>query len=324
MPKSKAGAYVVTIGALAFAAASAAAQSYPSKPVRILTGFPPGGPTEIIGRVLADHMTQAMGQTFYVEGKPGAAGNVAGEVLANSAPDGHTLSISGMAFLTTNKLMYSSMTFDPEKFEPISILVRVPVVLEISTKLPVSTYPDFVAYAKSGAHRLNHGSPGIGTLPHLAAELFKMRIGFKSEHVPYRGTGPFSQAMMQRELEWSFDVPQTAGTLARGNAVKVLAVTTAQRLDVLPDVPTLTELGMSDAVWVTWFGLIAPTGTPKDIIDRVSVEVGRSFARPESIARLAGAGLPPWTTTPEEMKQVIARERERWSAVVKANNLKAE
>ena len=319
------GCAAVAAFVLTFASANVCAQSYPTKPVRILIGYPPGGPTEVIGRVLADHLTQAMGQSFYVEGKPGAAGGLAGEVLVNSAPDGYTLNIVGLGVIATNHVLYDKMSYDSLRdFAPITLLVRLPVILEVSSKIPPASYRDFIAYAKAQDGKLNHGSPGIGTLPHLAAELLKMREGFMSEHVPYRGTGPFAQGMMQGELQWSFDVPNTAITLTRSGAVRVLAVAAKTRHPSFPDVATLGELGVADAEWDTWFGLAAPRATPKDIIDKLHAEIERGWKRPEVAQRLRNAGLEPSTTNPEETAKIFAASRERWSAVVKANNIKAE
>jgi tripartite-type tricarboxylate transporter receptor subunit TctC len=307
------------------AATNGWSQSYPSKPVRILTGFPPGGPTELIGRVVADHLTKAMGQPFYIEGKPGAAGNVAGEILASSPPDGHTLYLAGMGVMAVNHALYPDMKFDTMRdFAPVTVLVTVPLVLEVSTKLPVATYAEFVAYARQHGARMNYGSPGIGTLPHLAGELMKSKLGFQSTHVAYRGRGPVVQAIGQHELQWALDEPHTAGTLVKNGAVRVLAVAAKQRSEHFPDVPTLAEAGLTDSDWTPWFGLVAPRRTPKEIVDRLSAEVGRGFGLPENIQRLRNAGYQPATTTPEGMTEMILRERARWPEVVRANQIKVE
>jgi tripartite-type tricarboxylate transporter receptor subunit TctC len=305
-------------------AASVHAQTYPSKPVKILTGYPPGGPTDVIGRVLADHMTAAMGQPFYVEGKPGAAGNVAGAILANSPPDGYTLYIVGLGIMAVNYDLYSNMTYDPAKaFAPITLLVNLPIVLEVNAKLNITTYKDFIAYAKSGV-KLNHGSPGIGTLPHLAAELFKSKIGFESAHVPYRGSGSFATGMMQGEVQWAFDVTNTALTLYQNKFVNLLAVTSNGRYPSFPDTPSVVEVGIPDFVSTTWFGLVAPAATPKAIIDRLHAEIARGWAMPEVAQRLKNAGLDPATTTPEETAKIFTADRARWGAVVRANHITAE
>ncbi len=311
--------------ALAFAfAAPAAAQSYPNKPVKILTGYPPGGPTGLIGQVLADHLSKALGQPFYVEGKPGLAGNIAGAILASSPPDGYTLYIVGLGLVAVNADLYKNMTYDPAKaFAPITLLVNLPIVLEVSSKIGVNTYQDFLKYVKSGV-KLNHGSPGIGTLPHLAAELFKSKIGFQSDHVAYRGTGPFANAMMTGEVQWSFDVTNTALTLHQNGFVKLLAITSPQRYPNFPDVPTMAELGQPDMTSTTWFGLVAPAATPKEIITKLHDEIVRGWNMPEVAKRLSNAGLDPTTTTPEETAKIFAADRAKWGAVVRANHITAE
>ena len=311
---------------VALAASGALAQAYPSKPVRVLTGYPPGGPTEVIGRVLCDYLSRTMGQPFVLEGKPGAAGNLAGELMVNAPHDGYTLNIAGLGILAVNKVLYGDkMPYDPATaFVPITTLVRLPVILEVSTKVPAATYKDFIAYAKANSGKLNHGSPGVGTLPHLAAALFAQRAGFKSEHVPYRGTGPFSQGMMQGELQWAFDVAQTAMSMAKNGQVRVLAVTSKQRYAAFPDAPTLDELGMKDAEWTTYFGLIGPSGMPKDIIRKLHDEIVKGWKDPEVTQRLKNAGLDPATNSPEEFAKIIERDRTIWSAVVRENNIKAD
>ena len=324
---SFAGALAALAALLGLAAPSEAvaqASAYPNKPVRILTGYPPGGPTDIIGRVLGDHLGKALSQPFYVEGKPGLAGNVAGGILATSPPDGYTLYIVGLGLIAVNADLYKNMGYDPATaFAPITLLVDLPIVLEVNAKLPVNSYDEFVKYAKSGV-ALNHGSPGIGTLPHLAAELFKSKIGFQSTHIAYRGTGPFSNAMMQGEVQWSFDVPNTAITLSKNGFVKLLAVTSAQPYPPFPGVPTMAQLGQSDMTATTWFGLVAPAGTPKEIIGKLHDEIARGWKIPEVAARLSNAGLDPMTTTPEETAKIFAADRAKWGAVVRANHITAE
>jgi tripartite-type tricarboxylate transporter receptor subunit TctC len=322
-PSSLAAALALAL-TVAGGAAPALAESYPSKPVRILTGYPPGGASDVIGRVLTDHLTTALGQPFYLEGKPGAAGNVAGEILANAVPDGHTLYIAGLGNVAVNRELYGNLTYDPAKaYAPISLLVRFPSILEISAKLPVATYPEFVAYAKA-APKLNHGSPGIGTLPHLAAELLKTKLGFRSEHVAYRGSGPFANAMMQGEIEWAFDVPNTALTLSQNGFAKLLAVAWPTRYEAFPSLPTMIELGVPGFDATTWFALVAPAATPRPIIERLSAEVARGFSLPEPAARLRNSGLDPFTSTPEQTAAIFEATRATWSAVVRANHIKAE
>jgi len=302
----------------------AAADGYPARPVRVLTGFAPGGATDVIGRVLTDTLTDRLGQSFYLDGKPGAAGNLAGELLANAPPDGYTLYLVGMGVAVINHALYGNLSYDPATaFAPVTLLVRLPLILEVKAAMPVADYRGFVALARGGA-RLNHGSPGIGTLPHLAAALFAAKIGFESAHVPYRGTGPFTAAMMQAEIDWAFDVPSATLTLLSGGAIKPLAVTAAARYAAFPTVPTFVELDLPDFVIDSWFALVAPAGTPHAIVELLSREVAQGFARPEAATRLRALGFEPATSSPEETAAIFAADRARWGAVVEANHIKAE
>ncbi|MGE0747140.1 MAG: Bug family tripartite tricarboxylate transporter substrate binding protein [Rhodospirillales bacterium] len=311
--------------AAALAPAAAAAQDYPNKPVKILIGFAPGGPTDLIGRIISDHMSKALGQPFVVEAKPGASGIVSGQATIAAPADGYTLNLTAPTMLVAAPAMYTNMAFDPAKvFVPITPLVKSTVVLEVGASLPPKTYQEFIPWAKANTGKLNHGSPGVGTTPHLAAQLFLGRIGFESQHIPYRGTGPHMQGMMQKEIQWSFNSPSGSVGLLRGGHVRLLAVAEDKRWPEFPDVPTLGELGMKDAVWHSWFGLIAATGTPKPIIDRLAAESAKAWEDPENVKRVRAIGFVPWTTSPEEMGKFVAAERERWTAVIKANNIKAE
>lgn len=303
----------------------AAAQSYPTKPVRVLNGFPAGGGVDVVGRVVNEHLSKALGQPFVLESKPGAAGNIAGDALMQAPADGYTLYLVAPAVTVVNHAMYKSMTFDPAKdFAPITLVARLPFLVEVSTKHPFTTFKDFIQFAKTTTTPLNHGSPGIGSAPHLAAELLKMRLGFKSEHVPYRGTAPFGQGMMQKELDWSFDVPSSALSLSQGGFVRLVAITSEKPEPRFAGVPTLGSLGVEDAVWVSWFALVAKTGTPKPIIDLISREVANAYKNPEIAGRLSALGMEPVATTPEETAKIFDADRKRWGAVVRANDIKVE
>jgi tripartite-type tricarboxylate transporter receptor subunit TctC len=319
-----------TVAAAALAAAfvwtmTAMAQGYPAKPVRVLNGFPPGGATDVVGRVITDHLSQSLGKPFVFEPKPGAAGNIAGEALVAAPADGYTLYLVAPAVVAVNHAMYKSMSFDPATaFAPISLVARLPVLLEVHSKHSIKTFAEFIAFAKSTTSPLNYGSPGIGSLPHLAGALLRAHYGFKSEHVPYRGTGPFAQAMMQKELDWSFDVPTTAQQLAQGGHVQLIAISGPRRDERFPNVPTLAESGFADGTWTTWFGMVAKTGTPKAIIDLLSAEIAKAWRNPDLAARLTAAGLEPAATTPEETAHIFALDRARWSRIVRDNNITVE
>ncbi|MBM3486425.1 MAG: tripartite tricarboxylate transporter substrate binding protein [Alphaproteobacteria bacterium] len=313
------------LAAVLAGAASAVADTWPSKPVRVLIGFAPGGPTDVIGRLMSEHLGKALGQPFVVEPRPGASGVVAGQILAAAPPDGHTLYVISSAIVATAKVLYADMTYDPATaFQPVTVLVRGPLILEVAATVPATTVAEFVAWAKANPGKLNHGSPGVGTQSHLIAELFRARLGFDSTHIPYRGVGAFAQGMMQREVHWAFDSANTALQLADGGHVRFLAVTTAARWPARPEVPTLAETGQADATLPSWFGLVVPAGTARMIVDRLHQEIVRAWALPENIARIRSLGFEPASPTPEETAAFIARERERWTAVIRANNIKPE
>jgi len=305
--------------------ATATAQEWPTKPVRVLIGFAPGGPTDVTGRVMSDHLSRTLGQPFVVESRPGASGVIAGQILASAPPDGHTIYVISFAIVATAKAMYADMSYDPATaFAPVTLLVRGPLILSVSSALPVTNYAEFVTWAKANSGKINHGSPGIATQPHLMCEMFAALIGVHSAHIPYRGAGPFTQGMMQREVQWAFDSPNTALQLANGGHVRFLAVSTKERWAARPEVPTLAELGVQGAIAPSWFGLVAPAGTPKPIIDKLYQEVSKGWAINENANRLRALGFEPATTTPEETAKHFADERERWTAVVRKNNIKAE
>ena len=305
-------------------AGGAVADTYPARTVRVLTGYPPGGAADVIGRVLVDALTASLGQPFYLEGKPGAAGNLAGDILANAPPDGYTLYLAGFGVVTINHALYGNMSYDPATaFAPITLLARLPLVLEVSAKLPVTSYQDFVAYVAKHP-RLNYGSPGIGTPAHLTATRLAAKLGIQGAHVPYRGSGFLTPAMMKGEVDWGFDVPNAALTLLSANAIKALAVTSRTRSPIFPDVPSIAELGQADLVVEPWFALVAPARTPRAIVERIAGAVGETFGAPEAAARLRPLGYEPSPTSPDETAAIFAADRARWSAVVVEHHIKAE
>ena len=310
---------------LVLAPAASHADIWPSKPVKLVIGYPAGGGIDVTGRIAAEHLSKVFGQPFVIDSRPGASGNLAGDIVANLPADGYTLNLVGMSIMTVNTLLYQNLRFDPAKdFVPITLLVRLPVVLEVHKSVPVNTYAEFIDYVKKAGGKLNHGSPGLGTLPHLAAELFKQRIGFESLHVAYRGSPPFAQGMRQGELQWAFDVANFALQLSSDSTVKLLAVSSPQRYAAFPHVPTFTELGVKDTEWSVWFGLVARTGTPKDVVDKISAEIIKAWQIPENIERIRGAGFEPAATTPEETARIMDTDRALWSKVVRDHNIKAD
>jgi tripartite-type tricarboxylate transporter receptor subunit TctC len=279
----------------------------------------------VIGRIVGDVLSRAMGQSFVVEAKPGAAGNIAGEYVASQPPDGYTLYLAAWSALIVNKVLYKDLPYDPDSaLAPISIVANNQLPLTVTTQLPAATFAAFVAYAKANPGKLNHGSPGIGSQPHLADELLKQRLGFQSEHVPYRGSAPFSQALARGEVQWGFDAANTALAGLKGGTIRILAITGMQRDSMLPDTPTLEELGVPDSNWAGYFSLVGPAALPKDIVATLYGELARGLKDPEVVQRLRNLGLHALAMPPEESARVFARDRAIWAKIVRDNNIKAE
>lgn len=317
-------------GALAILAASAAfdhasAQTWPSKPIRLVIGFASGGPTDTLARTVADSLTAVLPQPTVVENKPGAAGNLAAETAAKAPPDGHTLFLGAMGPFSVNAVLFDKLPYDPEKdWLPITVVARTPFMLGINPDMPVKTLAEFIAYAKANRGKLNHSSPGVGTTPQLAAELFRMSAGFDSTNTQYRSSPLMLNAVIQGEVQWTVDVPLTSLPQYQAGKIRVLATTAPQRLPAAPDVPTFAELGFPEVTATGWFAVAAPAGTPAAIVDRLNMEITRGLATEATKARLAALGFEPAPMTPAETARFFADEGLRWAKVIRANNIKAE
>jgi tripartite-type tricarboxylate transporter receptor subunit TctC len=301
---------------------ASSARTFPSRLVRIYNGFAAGGPTDIVSRICGGHLSKLTGQTFISETKTGANGFIAGREVVNAPPDGHTLLLSPqgpvvMAYAMNPKLAYNPAT----ALTPVTMVVRFPQIMEVSTRLPVRTYDEFVKYARENSGKLRHGSPGIGGAMHLASELLQERIGFKSQHIPYRGTAPYTIGMIQNEIDWGIDVPAGATPLMERGVVRLLAVTTEQRSPIYPDVPSLTELGLNDAAWPNFFALFVVKGTPQDIVDQLAEDFASVWKVPENVARLKPLGLEVWSLPPKETASFLDKDRARWTALIEKLNL---
>jgi tripartite-type tricarboxylate transporter receptor subunit TctC len=307
------------------ATGDAAAQSWPSKPIRVVVGFAPGGPTDTLARTVADYLTQVLPQPAVVENKPGAASNLAAETVAKAAPDGYTLLVGGMGPYSINVALYSTLPYDPDRdFAPITVVGRGPTALAISPTLGIDSVKEFIAYAKKNLGKINHSSPGVGTQPHLLCELFRMKAGFESTHAPYRSGPAALNAVVQGEVQWAFDALLTTLPAHQNGKVRVIAISSSERWPAQPDIPTMAELGFPEATTYAWFALAAPSGTPKPIIDRLNAEVTRGLRSEAIKTRLASLGLEPAPMTPAETSAWIARERALWTPIIKANNIRAE
>ena len=299
------------------------AADYPTKPVRWIVPYPPAGTTDVLARIVAQWLTEKMGQPFVVENKPGAGNNIGVEAVVNAPPDGYTMLLVNPAN-GINATLYKNLSFNfIRDIAPVAGIVRTPNVMEVTTSLPVKTVPEFIAYCKANPGKINMASSGSGTSVHLSGELFKSMTGCQMLHVPYKGAGPALTDLMGGQVDVIFDnLPSSIGHI-KGGKIRALAVTSAERDPSLPDVPTVAET-VPGYEATAWFGIGMPKGTPKDIIEKVNAEVNRALADTKMRARLAELGGKPIAGTPEDFGKVIAAETAKWEKVVISSGAKVE
>jgi tripartite-type tricarboxylate transporter receptor subunit TctC len=322
----------VVAGALAalLAATAAAQTTWPSKPVRIVVPFAPAGTTDILARALAPELTRAFGQTFVIENKPGAGGNIGAEQVAKSAPDGYTLLMGTVGTHAINASLYPKLPFDPVKdFAPITLVAGVPNVLVMNPAKAeaagINSVADLVRYAKANPGKLNMASSGNGTSIHLAGELFKSMTGTFMVHFPYRGSGPALLDLLGGNMDLMFDNLPSSMAQIKAGKLKALAVTSAQRSAAVADLPTVAEAGPLPGFEASsWFGLLAPAGTPPDVIARIHQETAKALASPALKERLLSQGAIPSGIDPAAFAQLIAAETAKWAKVVKASGAKVD
>jgi tripartite-type tricarboxylate transporter receptor subunit TctC len=317
--------YALVALGIAGLSASAAAEPYPTKPVSLVVGFATGGPSDIIARIMASHLGEAFKQPFVVENKPGAASNIAADLVAKAKPDGYTLLLGNVGSLCVNDALYSSLPYHPERdFTIVAMTAQTPLVLAIEPKLPAANLKEFIDYAKASRGQINYASPGVGIPPHFAAEMFRGKVGFQSTNVQYRSGGMMIDALMKGEVQWAFDVPATVSPQHHAGKVRALAVAADKRWPTMPDVPTMGELGFSDFEILGWFAIAGPAGLPRPIVEQLNAEVRRGLASEDIRQKLANIGFAPQPTTAAEAEKFIAAERKRWLAVAKEHNIRVE
>jgi tripartite-type tricarboxylate transporter receptor subunit TctC len=315
----------ILVLALLFAVAfPAAAQTYPSRPIRLIVGFPPGGGVDINARILAPKLAEYLGQPVVVENKPGASTNIANDFVAKSAPDGHTLLINTSA-IAINMSLFRNLPFDTLRdFAPVSIISESPNVLVVNAKLEAQSAADLVALARKSPGKLNYSSAGVGTTQHLAAELFKLRTGTFIVHIPYKGSAPSLTALIAGEVDLSFaNVPAIQGHVKAGR-LRALATAAAQRDPQLAEVPTMKEAGVDGVEVSVWYGVLAPAATPRDIVQMLADSIVRATRDPELRKRLLDQGAAPVGNTPEEFSKLLREEVARWAEVVKVSGASAD
>ena len=313
----------VAVAAIAAAAAllpqPASAQPYPSRPVTLVVGFPPGGGVDIVARQLAERLGAELGTRVVVENKAGAAGNVAMEFVARAAPDGYTLLMGNLGMLAANPALYPKLAFDPAKdFVPIARVVVTPLVAVVPAALPAKTMAEFIALARAKPGEINFGSGGNGNINHLAPELLAMSTGTKMQHVPYKGSAPALADLAGGRIQLMIDGGNVVQPFVKDGRARALMLTGESRSAAMPDVPTAKEAGVPELVVYGWQGVLAPAGTPQAILDRLSAGVGKALASPELASRLSSQGTEPAYQDAAAFRAFIAAETRRWGDVVRA------
>ena len=314
----------VFVAAAALAAAAQAfaqddaVRRYPNRTVKIIVSAPPGGGLDIAARVIADRLTKMWGQPFVVENRPGASGNLGAEAVAQAEPDGYTLLAAQPGPLTTNVVMYKKLNFDPTAFEPLAIMTSIPNTLAVRLDLPAASVAELIAYAKANPGKLNFGSQGVGTTPHLTGELFARVTGTELTHVPYRGTAQAVNDLIAGNVDMLFFQLDSVREQYRANKVKMLAVTTATRIASVPEVPTMEEAGVKDFRSDSWNALAAPPKTPPAIVAKLNDAINAVLKERVTADHLRSMNMTPVGGAPDAAKIFIKQESERWGEVIRA------
>ena len=314
------------IAALFTATSGAIAQAYPTKPIRLIVPSAPGGGTDIAARLIAQGMTESLGQAVVVDNR-GGAGGIAGVTVAAklSAPDGYTLVLGSNGHLSFASAINPKLPYDPQKdLAPISLVANQPFVLAVSAALPVNSIRELVALAKSKPGSITYGSGGTGSASHLGVELFQIKSGITLMHIPYKGTGPGMSALMSGELQLLMAGLATVLPQAKSGKIKVLAVSGTQRSRMAPEVPTVAEAGVPGYDFNVWYGMMAPGGTPRPIINKLAGEIARLLKAPIVLERFAVAGLEPMSNTPDEFAALLKREIPAWDKIARDANIRVE
>jgi tripartite-type tricarboxylate transporter receptor subunit TctC len=300
------------------------AQSWPTKPIRMIIAFPPGGPTDLVSRVLAQRLSEQLGQQVIVDNKPGAGGNIAAELSAKAAPDGYTVFYNTSA-IVIGPALYGKVNYDPLKdFAPVALTASVPLVLVVNPQLPARSVKEFLDLAKSRAGALNYSSSGTGTITHLASAMMSTQMGLQTQHIPYKGSAPGLVDLVAGQTQFMIDTMNTVLPYARDNRLRGLAVTGSKRSALMPELPTLAESGMPGFEAAAWQGIVVPTGTPADIIQKLNAEVNKALAHPDVRSRLAAQGADILGGSPAEYAAYLRTEIPRWAKAVKDSGAKAE
>ena len=302
----------------------ASAQSWPQKPIRMVIPYPPGGPTGVMGRLVATKLPELLGQPVIVDNKPGASGQMGAADVAKAAPDGYTF-LTNASIHVINPHVYSKPMVDPiREFTPVALIGVVPLVMVVPPMQPAKDVKEFIAWAKANPGKVNFASASSASAQHLAGEHFKQVTGIDMQHVPYNGSGPALADLVGGHVQLMFDSLPSSMSFIRSGKLKALGASSSKRLAVLPDVPTLIEAGVPDFDLTTWYGVWAPAGTPKDIVARMNAEIVRLVVMPDMKEKLAGLGVEASAFTPEQFAAFNRTEYERWGRIVRAANIKLD
>jgi len=310
-------------GAVPAVSRNAWAQTYPARPVRIIVGYPSGGSNDLLARLMAQWLSERMGQQFVIENRPGAGSNIATEAVVRADPDGYTLLMVSAANMS-NAALYEKLNYNfIRDIAPVAGVMRVPLVMEVNPSIPAKTVPEFIAYAKANPGKINFASGGIGTSIHLSGELFKMMTGIEMQHVPYRGNGPALTDLLGGQVQIMFDTMPAAIGYVRAGQLRALAVTTATRSEALPDIPTVGEY-LPGYEASSLYGVAAPSNTPTEIVDKLNREINAALADPAMKIRLADLGGIVLAGSPADFGKLIAVETEKWAKVIRTGNIKPQ
>src|SRR6266571_8611997 len=301
------------------------AQTYPSRPIRLVVPFPPGGSSDSVARVVVQKFSEGLGQPVVIENRPGVGGLIGSETVAKAAPDGYTLLLGSVSSLAVAPHMFANPKIDPEKnFTAIAPILSSPLTVIARATLPVKSIADLIALAKSKPGALNYGAAGVGTHVYLTAELFKKLAGFDAVHVPFQGGAPAMAALLAGNIDYKFDVVNTTLAQARAGKVKVLAVGSAKRIPLMPEVPTLAESGFPGFDATAWVGVVGPAGLPAGIVSRLNSEIGKAVSSRSLSEIYVAQGAVPEVASPTEFAEMIRREYAYWGAVVRQIGAKAD
>ncbi|MBY0267889.1 MAG: tripartite tricarboxylate transporter substrate binding protein [Burkholderiales bacterium] len=318
--------YPLLVAAVAAASPQAfAATAFPTKPVRIIVAYTPAGTTDILARAVGQKMGEAWGQPVIVDNRPGAAGNIGTELAARSIADGHSLLMGTAGTHGINVSLYRKLGWHPVKdFAPVSLVAMVPNIMVVNMSLPVKNVREFVAYAKTNVGKLSYGSPGNGSTAHLSVELFKSMTGISMVHIPYKGSAGVLTDVMAGQIAVTIDNMPPYLPQVRAGKIRALAVSTGKRSSAMPDLPTIAEAGVAGYESGAWFGLLAPAGTPKAVVSKLSAETARILKLPDVSKRISELGAEPVGSTPEQFAELIKTEIAKWAKVIKDANVELQ